>query len=184
MYICKKNKLAYTLNPLSRNPDLTFEDITVTPSAPVELSGGAKSLGTVRATAHLPGWAPTPMHFRIIRTGQHILLGQRCGLLHTPHLNARNASAETLWCTNCWHDASATGKGSLIVPFYLYYRHYDDHILDHLPTCPGCGRRFQVWDSDQSLQEGFTHMFSAYSHPHLLSVVVGKLNPRGAEFER
>ncbi len=159
------------LNPLSRNPDLQFRDIEVTTTSATFL-GAAEILGTVKAIAELPGWAPTSMHFRIVRAGTHILLGQRCGLLHIPHLNARHqASAETLWCTNCWVDSTAAEKGSLIVPFYLYYRHYEDHVIEHLPPCPGCARRFQVWDAEEPLRPSHTHLFSAYMHPGLLAEV-------------
>jgi hypothetical protein len=111
------------------------------------------------------------MHYRVIRLRGSLLLGQRCGLLHSPHLNARKASAETLWCTNCWADLIGEGRGTLIVPFYLYYRHFDTHVLSYIPPCRNCDKRFQVWDADEALKEGHTHLFSAYTNPTLLSQV-------------
>lgn len=165
------------LNPLSRSPDLQFRDVEFHPyEAPIPCSGESESLGTVIAMAELPGWAPTPMYYRLIRTPAHrLLLGQRCGPLHTPHLNARQASAETLWCMNCWCDPSGAGKGSLIIPFYMYYRHYDDHILGHLPAC-ACGKQFQIWDPELPLKDTHAYLFSAYQHQALQGQVEALLS--------
>lgn len=165
------------LNPLSRDPDLQFRDVQVHPyEASIPSPGGAEILGTVSAITERPGYAPTPMHYRLVRINGHYLLGQRCGLLHTPHLNARHQAAETLWCTNCWADnPPASGKGTLIIPFYLYYRHYEDHILAHLPPCPGCGARFQVWDLDEPLKPDHAYLFSAYTNAALQKQVETQL---------
>jgi hypothetical protein len=156
------------LSPLSRDPYIKFRNVEYHPyETPIPCSAAAENIGTVSATGELPGWAPTPMYYRVIRTKEgSILLGQRCGLLHTPHINARQQAAETLWCMNCWCDPSGTGKGSLIVPFYMYYRHYDDHILGHLPAC-ACGKQFQIWDLDEPLKDGYTYLFSAYKNQSL-----------------
>ncbi len=159
------------LSPLTRHPDIKFRDVKLMlHETPTPFSGGAELLGTVMAIADLSGWAPTPIQYRLIRVNDRLLVGQRCGYLHMPHFNARYPSAETLWCTHCWVDPSGTGKGSFLVPFYLYYRHYDDHVLYHLPACD-CGKRFQVWDSEEPLKDGYAYVFSAYLNPSLLREV-------------
>ncbi len=157
-----------SIEPNSRNPDLKFRDVQFNPyQSPITVSSGVEYLGTISATAELEGYTPTKMYYRVARIGPRILLGQRCGFLHSPHINARNQASETLWCTNCWADPSGTGRGTLIVPFYLYYRHYEDHVLAHLPACVSCGKKFQVWEADETLKDGYTYLFSAYKNDTL-----------------
>ncbi len=165
-----------TIDFRSRDPDLAFKDVQLNPyEAPIASSGGATLLGTVAATATIEGCAPTQMHYRVVQVGEHILLGQRCGFLHSPHLNARNSASETLWCTNCWADLIGLGRGTLIVPFYLYYRHYDDHILGHLPAC-ACGKQFQIWEPELPLKDTYAYLFSAYQHQALQGQVEALLS--------
>lgn len=154
------------LNPLSRNPNLTFHSVSVT----LDLSSNLLNcIGRAEAIASLPGYQDTKLYFRILRINDTILLGSRCGLLHTPHINARSDpnSSETLWCTNCWTQT--------IVPFYLYYRNYNDHVISHMPSCSSCGKRFQVWEHDKPLKENHTYLFSAIVNPLLFQEVESKL---------
>jgi hypothetical protein len=154
------------LNPLSRNPNLTFHSISVSLESSSEMPN---CIGRAEAMASLPGYQDTKLYFRILRINDTILLGSRCGLLHTPHINARSDpnSSETLWCTNCWTQT--------IVPFYLYYRHYEHHVISHMPSCSSCGKRFQVWEDDEPLKENNTYLFSAIVNPRLLEKVTYKI---------
>lgn len=183
-------------SPLSRSPDLVFKKATFKPPSSKETftykENVSTLLGTVEALASLPGWADTPMYFKAYRVKngprEYLVLGSRCGPLHTPHLNARATTkhaellakgeevnsrrsgkatllAEELWCTNCWAD-------SLInIPFYMYYRHYDDHILGKLPACPVCEKRFQIWEPDEPLAPGNAYLLSALRNAELESTV-------------
>jgi hypothetical protein len=66
---------------------------------------------------------------------------------------------------NCWSD-------SLInIPFYMYYRHYDDHILGKLPACPVCEKRFQIWEPDEPLAPGNAYLLSALRNESLTALV-------------
>lgn len=163
------------LNPLSRNPLLDFHTVKLNlynrPEVSVWKTGteirDAKCIGTVEATASLPGWADTQMYFRVLYLDGKLLLGQRCGYLHTPHINSRSKDTETLWCTTCWTQTN--------VPFYLYYRHYEDHVIDHLSPCDCCEKRFQVWDADEQLREGHTYLLSAIHNLGLETQVKAEL---------
>jgi hypothetical protein len=161
------------INPLSRSPDLTFKDIQITllpnPELTVYQETRALYLGKVEATAKLVGYLDTKIFFKLYKvtnqSKEYLVFGSRCGFLHSPHINVRNTQAEHLWCTHCWSD-------SLInVPFYLYYRHFDSHVIDHIPPCTVCHKRFQVWDPDTPLKEGYTHLFSALKNTELEGVV-------------
>jgi hypothetical protein len=170
------------LSPLSRNPDLQFKDIRVklADDTKVEVitwtdgkqTNVARCIGTATAVASLPQWADTLMYYRIflVQNGEKetIVLGSRCNYVSTPHINARHRGGEGLWCYTCWSDcAKGDGSGGVNIPFYLYYRHYDDHVLMHLPTCGTCGTRFKIWDPEVSLQPGEGYLFSAIRHEGL-----------------
>jgi hypothetical protein len=162
-------------SPLSRSPDLVFKTLRFRPSPLTETTtykeNSASLLGIAEAVGSLEGWTDTPMFFKVYRVQngdrQHLVLGSRCGPLHMPHLTARTNSpnAEDLWCTNCWSD-------SLInIPFYMYYRHYDDHILGKLPACPVCEKRFQIWEPDEPLAPGNAYLLSALRNADFESAV-------------
>lgn len=190
------------LNPLSRNPLLEFRNVEVEITRATDCERFAWSqggntnstvfLGRVKALARFTGYADTPMYFRIAvvenRTNgadassyrRHVVLGSRCGILHTPHINARTAGAESLWCTNCWSDrADGSGLGAAVIPFYLYYRHYDDHVIGHMPNCASCGKKFQVWDADEPLQEGSAYLYSGIRNEGLQRAVEARLAEMG-----
>lgn len=182
------------VNPLSRNPELRFKDVRVKRVAAdseekITWTNGtetnvARCVGTVTAMATLPGWLDTLMYYRIFSVShnekERILLGSRCNGLSTPQLNARKsgegaAKGESLWCYTCWSDCEkGDGSGGVNVPFYLYYRHYDDHVLMHLPACRVCGSRFQIWDGDEPLKPGHAYVFSAIEHEGLLNEVMAQ----------
>lgn len=163
------------LSPLSRNPDLKFRNVSIRFSNEPELYSyhekNIKFLGVVTATASLEGWQDTQMYFRLCClediSGQMFFLGSRCGLFHTPHINARHKSAETLWCMKCW--------STINIPFYLYYRHYEDHVIDHIPPCPSCNTKFQVWEAEQQLLPDHTYLFSSYHNESLLKQILNLL---------
>jgi hypothetical protein len=175
--------MAAKLNPLSRNPDLEFKTISITLSTQPEVyrysQTTATFLGVVTATAFLEGWQDTQMYYRLCsltdNSGQRILLGSRCGFLHTPHINARHTSAEHLWCMKCWSNVN--------IPFYLYYRHFEDHVIDHIPPCSSCSTRFQIWDANESLRQDFTYLFSSY-HNESLQEQVEQLLPPLTEWQK
>ena len=164
------------IHPLSKDPSLIFEEVKVTLSPGETFTyeqTTARFIGRVEALTSLPAYQRTPMFYRICEvqtpTKRQIILGSRCGYLHSPHLNARTKQAEQLWCMNCWSDSLVN------VPFYLYYRYFDTHVIDHLPPCRTCEKRFQVWDPDEPLKEGHTYLFSAFLHPELLKEVEKQL---------
>jgi hypothetical protein len=168
--------MAAKLNPLSRNPELEFNNVSLTLSKNPDVYSYAQTtvtfLGVVSATTSLEGWQDTQMYYRLCClkdiSGQRFFLGSRCGYLHTPHINARHPSADHLYCTTCW--------SSINIPFYLYYRHYEDHVIYHMPPCTTCGKRFQIWDADESLRPDHSYLFSAFNHPGLLGQVKVLLN--------
>jgi hypothetical protein len=178
------------LNPLTRNPEVLFHDFNIGLNPQPELftwssastTNTAKFLGRVATFASLPGYVKTSLSYRICvventptdgsPARRHLLLGSRCGVLHSPHINARDKDSETVWCTHCWSDSRVT------IPFYLYYRHYEDHIIDHLPSCAVCEKRFQIWEHDETLKEGHAYLFSAFQHPQLIQAVTQHLNLR------
>ena len=190
------------LNPLSRNPLLEFRDVEVTAAPAADRGTFAWSeggntnatvfLGKVKATASYAGYAPTPMYFRVAVVEnrangaaassyrRHVVLGSRCGLLHTPQINARTKGAESLWCTNCWSDCAAgDGVGGVVLPFYLYYRHYDDHVIGQMPNCAHCNKKFQVWEADVPLRPDHAYLFSGIRNAGLQRAVEERLGEMG-----
>lgn len=178
------------LSPLCRNPELQFKDVRVElakadKAEVINWTNGkqtnlARYIGTATAIASLPGWEDTLMYYRIFSVQNNdketIVLGSRCNIVSTPHLNARQKSGEGLWCYSCWSDCvKGDGSGGVNIPFYLYYRHYDDHILMHLPVCGTCGARFQIWDPEISLEPGCGYLFSSFRHEGLQREVAAQL---------
>lgn len=101
-----------------------------------------------------------------------IVIGQICGYLHLTDYRANERGWEGLWCMNCWADRpEKPGMGGVIIPFYMLYRYYEQHIIDVLPPCQACNAKFVVWDPLHELKTNEAFLFSTIKNPGLQSEV-------------
>jgi hypothetical protein len=168
------------VNPISRNPDLQFDDVELKIIKQKE-SERVELLGIIRAKAHLKGWAPSEVGYKVFQVDSQIVIGQTCSQLHLTDYRANERGWEGLWCMNCWSDSSTRpGMGGVFLPFYMLYRHYDDHVIGYLPRCATCNKKFVVWESDLVLKEDESFLFSAIKNQEFQEQVDELLKRREA----
>jgi hypothetical protein len=49
-------------------------------------------------------------------------------------------------------------------------------VIDHIPPCPSCNTKFQIWEADQPLLQDHTYLFSSYYNDSLQKQVHDCLN--------